>query len=140
MRLNEIKPKANSRKEKVRVGRGNGSGKGTYSTYGCKGAKARSGGTKEKGFEGGQTPLFKRIPKFKGFKPLKKTNYILVNVSDLEKISSGSQEVNLNEAFGGMVKVLGKGDVKTSILVKASKFSNSSKEKILKANGNVEVI
>ena len=67
-------------------------------------------------------------------------NYILVNVSDLEKISSGSQEINLNEAFGGMVKVLGKGDAKTSILVKASKFSNSAKEKILKANGNVEVI
>lgn len=140
MRLNEIKPKANSRKEKVRVGRGNGSGKGTYSTYGCKGAKARSGGTKEKGFEGGQTPLRKRIPKFKGFKPLKKLNYILLNIEDLERVAAGSQEVNLNEAFGGMVKVLGKGDVKTSILVKASKFSNSAKEKILKANGNFEVI
>ncbi len=140
MRLNELKPKAHSRKEKTRVGRGNGSGKGTYSTYGCKGAKSRAGGTKEKGFEGGQTPLRKRIPKFKGFEPLKKISYILLNIEDLERISDGLQEVNLNEIMGGMVKVLGRGDLNISLTVKASKFSDSARKKILKANGNFEVI
>jgi len=140
MRLNELKPKVHSRKEKTRVGRGNGSGKGTYSTYGCKGAKSRSGGTKEKGFEGGQTPLRKRIPKFKGFKPLKKLNYILLNIEDLERVAAGSQEVNLNKIMGGVVKVLGRGDLKASLIIKASKFSNLAREKILKANGNFEVI
>jgi large subunit ribosomal protein L15 len=140
MRLNELKPKVHSTKQKTRVGRGNGSGKGTYSTYGCKGAKSRSGGTKAKGFEGGQTPLYKRIPKFKGFKPLKKVDYILVNTEDLERTAAGSKELNLNEKFGGMVKVLGRGKINVSLVVKASKFSASARDKILKAKGNVEVI
>ena len=140
MRLNDLKPKAHSKKRKRIVGRGNGSGLGTYAGYGSKGAKARSGGTKQKGFEGGQTPLFRRLPKLRGFKSLSKVEYIEVNVSLLEKLASGKEEINLNELMGGKVKVLGRGEIGKPITVKASKFSKSAKDKIEKAQGKVEVI
>ncbi|MEF3244876.1 MAG: 50S ribosomal protein L15 [Caldisericaceae bacterium] len=140
MKLTDLKPKEHSKKEKTRVGRGNGSGKGTYSTYGCKGQKSRSGGVKAKGFEGGQTPIYRRLPKFKGFKPLRKTEFIEINVSALERIANGKNEINLNEMFGGNVKVLGEGEINVPLVVKASKFSKQAKEKIEKANGKAEVI
>jgi len=140
MKLTDLKSKEHSKKEKKRVGRGNGSGKGTYSTYGCKGQKSRSGGVKAKGFEGGQTPIYRRLPKFKGFKPLRKTEFIEINVSALERIANGKNEINLNEMFGGNVKVLGEGEINVPLVVKASKFSKQAKEKIEKANGKAEVI
>jgi len=140
MRLNELKPKAHSKKRKRIVGRGNGSGLGTYAGYGLKGAKARSGGTKQKGFEGGQTPLFRRLPKLRGFKPISRTEYIEVNVEVIEKLSSGKDEVNLNELMGGKVKVLGRGEINKPITVKASKFSKTAKEKIESVKGKAEVI
>lgn len=140
MRLNDLKPKANSTDKKIRVGRGNGSGRGTFSTYGCKGAKVRSGGTKQKGFEGGQTPLYRRFPKFRGFKPINRTEYIEINVDELEVLSNGESEVNLNEIFGDSVKVLARGNVKASLKVKASKFSKQAVNKIEEAKGSVEVI
>ncbi|NIA10764.1 MAG: 50S ribosomal protein L15 [Nitrospiraceae bacterium] len=140
MRLQDLKPKANSRKRKRIVGRGDGSGHGTYATYGCKGAKARSGGTKQKGFEGGQTPLYRRFPKLRGFKPLHKEEYVEVNVEFIDKFADGKDEINLNEFFGAKVKVLGRGEIKNAIAVKASKFSASAKEKIGKAKGKIEVI
>lgn len=140
MKLNDLKPKAGSVKSKTRVGRGNGSGKGTYSTYGCKGQKSRSGGKKAKGFEGGQTPIYKRIPKFKGFKPFAKEHFIEINVEHLSKIAGESSEINLDQMFGGKVKVLGRGEISVPLVVKASSFSNSAKEKIEKANGKAEVI
>ncbi len=140
MKLTDLKSKEHSKKEKTRVGRGNGSGKGTYSTYGCKGQKSRSGGVKAKGFEGGQTPIYRRLPKFKGFKPLERTEFIEINVSALERIANGKNEINLNEMFGGNVKVLGEGEINVPLVVKASKFSKQAKEKIEKANGKAEVI
>ncbi len=140
MRLNELKPKAHSRKRKRIVGRGDGSGRGTYATYGSKGAKARSGGTKQKGFEGGQTPLYRRLPKLKGFKPLKKVEYVEINVELIEKLAGDKNEVNLNELFGEKVKVLGRGEINKAITVKASKFSGTAKEKIEKASGKAEVV
>ncbi|MCI4463434.1 MAG: 50S ribosomal protein L15 [Caldisericum sp.] len=140
MKVNDLKPKANSKKEKTRVGRGNGSGKGTYSTYGCKGQRSRSGGVKAKGFEGGQTPIYRRLPKYKGFKPLEREEYIEVNVDNLEKIAGNEKEINLNELLGGPVKVLGRGEISVSLVVKASKFSKQAKEKIEKAQGKAEVI
>ncbi|BAL81249.1 50S ribosomal protein L15 [Caldisericum exile] len=140
MKVSDLKPKAHSKKEKTRVGRGNGSGKGTYSTYGCKGQRSRSGGVKAKGFEGGQTPIYRRLPKYKGFKPLEKEEYIEVNVENLEKIAGTEKEINLNELFGGKVKVLGRGEISIPLVVKASKFSKQAKEKIEKAQGKVEVI
>lgn len=140
MKVNDLKPKANSKKEKTRVGRGNGSGKGTYSTYGCKGQRSRSGGVKAKGFEGGQTPIYRRLPKYKGFKPLEREEFIEVNVDNLEKIAGNEKEINLNELLGGPVKVLGRGEINVSLVVKASKFSKQAKEKIEKAQGKAEVI
>jgi large subunit ribosomal protein L15 len=140
MRLNDLKPKANSTDKKTRVGRGNGSGKGTFSTYGCKGAKNRSGGTKQKGFEGGQTPLYRRLPKFRGFKSLNRTEYIEINIDELESLASGTYEINLNEVLSGSVKVLARGEIESSLNVKASKFSKSAIKKIEEAKGSVEVI
>ncbi len=140
MRIQNFKPKANSTRKKRIVGRGDGSGRGTYSTRGCKGAKARSGGTKKKGFEGGQTPLYRRLPKLKGFKSLNRVEYIEVNIEKLEKFSGGANEINLNELFNARVKVLGRGDVNKALIVKASKFSKTAKEKIEKIQGKAEVI
>ncbi|MGB9794502.1 MULTISPECIES: 50S ribosomal protein L15 [Caldisericum] len=140
MKVSDLRPKAHSKKEKTRVGRGNGSGKGTYSTYGCKGQRSRSGGVKAKGFEGGQTPIYRRLPKYKGFKPLEKEEYIEVNVENLENIAGNEKEINLNDLFGGKVKVLGRGEISIPLVVKASKFSKQAKEKIEKAQGKVEVI
>jgi len=140
MKLQELKPKAHSIKRKRIVGRGNGSGKGTYATKGSKGAKARSGGTKQKGFEGGQTPIYRRFPKLKGFKSLNRIEYKEVNVEELEKLSNGKDEINLNELFNKKVKVLGRGDINKSLIVKASHFSASAKKKIEKAQGKAEVI
>ncbi len=140
MKIQNFKPKANSTRRKRIVGRGDGSGRGTYSTRGCKGAKARSGGTKKKGFEGGQTPLYRRLPKLKGFKPLNRVEYVEINVEKLEKFSDGASEINLNELFNAKVKVLGRGDVKKAFVVKASKFSKTAKDKIEKIQGKVEVI
>ncbi|MCD6107253.1 MAG: 50S ribosomal protein L15 [Caldisericaceae bacterium] len=140
MKIQNFKPKANSTRKKRIVGRGDGSGRGTYSTRGCKGAKARSGGTKKKGFEGGQTPLYRRLPKLKGFKSLNKMEYIEVNIEKLEKFSGDANEINLNELFNARVKVLGRGDVNKALNVKASKFSKIAKEKIEKIQGKAEVI
>ncbi len=140
MRLQDLKPKAHSKKRKRIVGRGDGSGHGTYATYGLKGAKARSGGTKQKGFEGGQTPLYRRLPKLRGFKPLSKVEFIEVNVEMLEKLAGDKEAINLNELFDGKVKVLGRGEIKKPISVKASKFSKTAREKIENAKGKAEVI
>ncbi len=140
MRISDLKPKSNSTHKKIRVGRGNGSGKGTFSTYGCKGAKSRSGGTKQKGFEGGQTPLYRRLPKFRGFKSLRREEFIEVNLDSIEKLASGSEEINLNELFAWNVKVLGRGTINSSLKIKASKFSKSALKKIEEAKGSTEVI
>lgn len=140
MKLQDLKPKPHSIKKKRIVGRGDGSGKGTYATKGIKGAKARSGGTKQKGFEGGQTPIYRRLPKLKGFKSLHKVEYKEVNVEELEKLSHSKDEINLNELFNKKVKVLGRGNINKPLVVKASRFSTSAKEKIEKARGKAEVI
>jgi len=140
MKLQDLKPKAHSIKRRHVVGRGNGTGRGTYATRGCKGAKARSGGTKRKGFEGGQTPLYRRFPKLRGFKPLNKIEYIEVNVESLEKLSGDKNEINLNDLFGAKVKVLGRGNINKPLSVKSSKFSKAARDKIEKAKGKAEVI
>ncbi len=140
MKLRDLKPKVHSARKKRIVGRGDGSGKGTYATKGSKGAKARSGGTKQKGFEGGQTPIYRRFPKLKGFKSLNKTEYKEVNVEKLEKLSGTKNEINLDKLFNGKVKVLGRGNINKTLVVKASRFSASAKEKIEKAKGKAEVI
>jgi large subunit ribosomal protein L15 len=133
MKLNELKPVEGARHYKKRVGRGTGSGLGKTSTRGHKGQNARSGGGVRPGFEGGQTPLFKRLPK-RGFTNINRLEYAVVNVSDLNTFEAGSvvdlqalkQKGLVKKEYEG-VKVLGHGELKVALTVKAKKFSETAK-------------
>lgn len=146
MKLNELKPVEGARHYKKRVGRGTGSGLGKTSTRGHKGQNARSGGGVRPGFEGGQTPLFKRLPK-RGFTNINRLEYAVVNVSDLNSFEAGSvvdlqalkQKGLVKKEYEG-VKVLGNGEVKVALTVKAKKFSETAKQKISAAGGSIEVL
>lgn len=147
MDLSNLKPAIGSTKTRKRIGRGAGSGTGKTAGKGHKGQKARSGGSVKPGFEGGQMPLQRRLPK-RGFTPLAKKVYALVNLSDLQDRFESGSEVDL-EALGkaGLVtkmldgiKVLGGGSLDKALTVKAHKFSKAAKEKIEAAGGTVEVI
>lgn len=132
-------------KERNRVGRGIGSGNGKTAGKGHKGQKARTGGKIRRGFEGGQTPLYRRIPK-RGFNNIFSIEYATVNVSDLERFENGTvvnMELLLNEGivrkpFAGL-KVLGNGTLTKKLTVEAKKFSNAAKEKIEAVGGKIEV-
>lgn len=145
MKINELGPAYGSKTVRRRVGRGTGSGLGKTSGSGHKGQKARTGGKIRRGFEGGQTPLYRRIPK-RGFKNHFATVYTTVNVSDLEKFDNDTV-VNLDLLLSeGIVrkeldglKVLGNGNLTKKLTVVASKFSKSAEEKILAAGGKIEV-
>lgn len=146
MKLHELQPVEGSRKERNRVGRGIGSGNGKTSGRGQKGQKARSGGGVRPGFEGGQNPLFRRIPK-RGFNNVNRKDYAIVNLSDLNKFEDGAivTPVALREAkiikkeLSG-VKVLATGTVEKKLTVQAHKFSSSAKEAIEAAGGVCEVL
>ncbi len=146
MRLEELKPVKGATKKANRVGRGVGSGSGKTAGKGHKGQKARSGGVKGAGFEGGQMPLQRRIPK-RGFTNIFRKEYAVVNLSDLEKIS-GSDPVTpetlvqngLIKNVKSSVKILGMGEWKSNRTVRAQKFSKSALEKITAAGGKAEVI
>jgi large subunit ribosomal protein L15 len=146
MRLEELKPAKGSTKKRKRVGRGVGSGSGKTAGKGHKGQKARSGGVKGPGFEGGQMPLQRRIPK-RGFTNIFRKEYSIVNLRDLEQMS-GSDPVTpevlmqhgLIKDMKAGVKVLGTGEVKTKLTVRAHKFSKSALDKIQAAGGKAEVI
>jgi large subunit ribosomal protein L15 len=145
MKQNELRPPVGAKHKKKRVGRGDGSGHGTYSGRGCKGQKARSGGGVRLGFEGGQLPLIKRLPRKRGFTNVFKTEYNIVNVSKLNVFPPGT-EVSPKELLqAGLIsspsqptKILGEGDIKHPLLVKANKFSLSAEKKIVAAGGKVE--
>ena len=146
MRLEELKPKEGSKKNAKRVGRGPGSGLGKTSGKGHKGQKARSGGVKGPGFEGGQMPLQRRLPK-RGFTNIFRKEYAVVNLADLEKIGGSAAitpevlvEKRLVRKLGDGVKILGNGELKTKLIVRAHKFSKSAKEKIEAAGGTAEEI
>ena len=133
------------RTSKKRVGRGIGSGMGKTSTRGMKGQNSRSGGGTRPGFEGGQMPLFRRMPK-RGFTNIWRTDYSIVNVSDLEAFDNGQTvdkaaliEKGLVHRSVGAIKILGEGDLSKKLNVKAQKFSKSAQEKIEKAGGTAEV-
>lgn len=152
MELHTLKPSFGSRKARKRVGRGNASGAGRTSGRGEKGQKARSGGKVRAGFEGGQMPLYRRVPKV-GFisrqKLAGKNIYNVVNLSDLERFDNGAV-VDLtalqNEGFGvnpnskAGLKVLGDGELTKKLTVKANAFSKSAKEKIESLGGTVEIL
>ena len=146
MRLNEIgSPESN--KKRKRVGRGDGSGHGTTSGRGTKGQLARSGGKTRVGFEGGQMPLQRRLPHLRGFKNNRKVMFNIINTGMLEGFKEGSivdydslMKKGLIMKKGNPLKVLGKGDLKKKLTVKANGFSKSAREKIEKAGGKAEVI
>lgn len=144
MDLNTLKPALGSTKNRKRIGRGPGSGHGKTATKGHKGQKARSGGSVKAGFEGGQMPLQRRLPK-RGFTPLQKIEYSLVNLDRLDVFEAGSTvdpvamaEKGLIKCSCSPVKILGNGDISKSLKVSATRFSQSAKEKIVAAGGSAE--
>jgi large subunit ribosomal protein L15 len=145
MKLHDIRP-IQKNKARKRIGRGTGSGWGNTSGKGRNGQNARSGGGVRLGFEGGQTPLFKRLPK-RGFTNFTRTDYAIVNVSDLNVFDAGSvvtldvllAKKIVRKGLDGL-KILGDGELTTSLTIKANKVSASAKAKIEAAGGQVEVI
>ena len=146
MKLHELHPAEGSTAAQKRLGRGNGSGLGKTSGKGHKGAKARSGGGKRPGFEGGQMPLYRRVPK-RGFNNVFGTEYAEVNVERLEVFNDGDvvnaqallEKKIIRKELDG-VKVLGGGELTKKLTVQAAKFSGSAKEKIEAVGGKAEVI
>ena len=146
MELKDLTPAPGSRKNRKRVGRGNGSGYGKTSGRGMNGAKSRAGKQKRAGFEGGQTPLYMRLPKLPGFKNINHVEYLPVNVSRLEeKFEAGETLDKAALAAKGiikhetdLVKVLGDGDLTKALTVKVDKVSASAAKKIEAAGGKVE--
>lgn len=145
MTIEGLAPPLGSKKKRKRVGRGPGSGHGKTATKGHKGQKARSGGVKGPGFEGGQMPLIRRVPK-RGFTNIFRKEYTTINLRDLEKVRADTitPEILLEEGiirdYKDGVKILGQGEIGRPINIKAHKFSKGAKEKILSAGGKVEVI
>lgn len=146
MDLSNLKPAIGSTKNKKRIGRGAGSGTGKTSGKGHKGQNARSGGGVKPGFEGGQMPLQRRLPK-RGFFSMNKKDYVLVKIQDLEAFDADSVvdleamgKAGLVKKLADGVKILGDGELTKSLTVRAHKFSKSAIEKIEKAGGKAEVI
>ena len=147
MKLHELAPAEGSKKEHFRVGRGHGSGNGKTAGKGHKGQNARSGGGVRPGFEGGQMPLYRRLPK-RGFNNARfATNYAIVNVSDLDVFEDGAvvdaaalvESGLVNDQCDG-IKILGNGEISKKLTVQAAAFSQSAKEKIEAAGGKAEVM
>ena len=147
MRQDELSPAIGSKRRRKRVGRGNGSGHGTYSGRGCKGQKSRSGNKMRPGFEGGQLPLIKRLPRKRGFVNIFREEYSIVNIGKLSAFESGSEVTPERLVAAGVVKslrhpikILAEGDIKHPLSVKANKFSVAAKAKIEAAGGKVEEV
>ncbi len=146
MKLHELSPAPGSNKDSYRKGRGAGSGNGKTAGKGHKGQNARSGGGVRPGFEGGQMPLARRLPK-RGFNNIFAVKYAAVNVSELNKFEDGAvvdaealKEAGIVKKTLDGIKILGNGEISKKLTVKAAKFSTSAKEKIEQAGGKAEVI
>jgi len=145
MELHKLEIAPGSRKNRRRIGRGNGSGWGTTATRGTKGLKSRSGGKSRRGFEGGQMPLYRRIPK-RGFHNINRKSFIPVNIGLLEELFEVNDTVSPQSLFEKQVvkkfldgvKILGEGELTKALNVKAHKFSKTAAEKIKKAGGTIE--
>jgi large subunit ribosomal protein L15 len=147
MRQERLSPSPGSKRGRKRVGRGNGSGHGTYSGRGCKGQKSRSGFRMRPGFEGGQLPIIKRLPEKRGFTNIFRTEYSVVNVGMLSIFESGSEVTaesllacGLIKSLKNPVKILADGEIDRPLVIKANKFSATAKSKIEAAGGKVEEI
>ena len=148
MKLENLKPAAGATKHSKRIGRGEGSGKGGTATRGTKGAQARAGYSHKIGFEGGQMPIQRRLPKF-GFKNPTRVEYKAVNLASIQALSEalGKQEISVDDikaahlaSKNALVKVLGNGEITSALTVKADAFSATAKSKIEAAGGQAVVI
>lgn len=146
MKLHELKPAEGSTHVRNRVGRGPGSGNGKTAGKGHKGQKARSGGGVRPGFEGGQNPLYRRLPK-RGFTNINRKEYAIVNLDELNRFAEGTEVTPEALMESGVVKnakdgikILGNGEIQVKLTVKANKFSQTAVEKIAAIGGKTEVI
>lgn len=146
MKLHELKPAVGSRRDRKRVGRGTSSGYGKTSGRGQKGQLARQGGHTRLGFEGGQMPLFRTMPK-RGFNNVNRKEYAIINLNDLNKFEDGSnitveslKEAGLIKKELDGIKLLANGEVKVKVNIKLNKVSKAAKEAVEAAGGTVEVI
>jgi large subunit ribosomal protein L15 len=147
MRQDNLSPAPGSKRSSRRVGRGDGSGHGTYSGRGCKGQKSRSGYKMNRGFEGGQLPLIKRLPRKRGFVNIFRTEYSIVNLNKLNIFDAGSEVTPEKLVAAGVVKslrhpikILAEGNINHPLSVTANKFSAAAKAKIEAAGGKVEEV
>ena len=147
MRQDELAPASGSKKDRKRVGRGDGSGHGTYSGRGCKGQKSRACYKMRPGFEGGQLPLIKRLPQKRGFTNIFRTEYNVININKLNVFEAGSEVTPESLVAAGIVKslrhpikILSDGDINHPLTIKANKFSAAAKAKIEAAGGTAEEI
>ena len=144
MQLNSIKPKSGSTKAKLRVGRGNSSGSGTYCGRGCKGQGQRKSSNVRPGFEGGQTPLIMRLPKLKGFKNPNRVEFQIINLSDIECFNEGEEvnaltllEKKIIRRKNNPIKLLGNGKLSKKLNVKVHKVSVAARKKVEEVGGKV---
>jgi large subunit ribosomal protein L15 len=147
MQQNELFPAPGSRKNRKRVGRGNGSGHGTFAGRGLKGQKSRSGVQIQRGFEGGQLPIIKRLPRKRGFHNPYRVAYSPVNVGSLADFPAGTvidrdmlYKAGIVDSLDRPVKILADGEIKVALTIKANKYSEAAKAKIEAAGGKVELI
>lgn len=146
MKLSQLKPAIGAKKNKKRIGRGNASGHGTFSGRGMKGQNSRKSGGVRIGFEGGQTPLLRRIPKLKGFKNINKVTFFPVNLSTIEEKYNADEIVSPQSLFekkilrkkSQPVKILAVGEINKKLTFSELSFSNTAKEKIEKSGGKIE--
>ena len=144
LKLNNLSPSKGARRNKKRLGRGPGSGHGKTAARGHKGARSRSGYTMKPGFEGGQMPLHRRLPK-RGFNNIFKQEYVIVSLSDLDRFEAGSTvdrqalvDAGVIRKNAGPVKVLANGEITTAITLEVDKISGAARDKITAAGGTVK--
>jgi large subunit ribosomal protein L15 len=147
MRLNDAVPKEGSKKRPRRVGRGIAAGQGASCGFGMRGQKSRSGRPTRPGFEGGQMPLYRRLPKLKHFPLVNRVNYTILNVGDLSSLAANSEvtlssllEVGIATTDDGPLKILGDGEISVPLTVKASAFTATARAKIEAAKGTCELL
>lgn len=146
MRLEDAKPKAGSKKRKTRKGRGISAGQGASCGFGMRGQKSRSGSGTRPGFEGGQMPLYRRVPKLKHFTIVNQKVHTVINVKDLADLSAGTTvnmasllEAGVVTSDDGPLKILGDGEISNALNVTAAAFTKSAKAKIEAAGGSCEI-
>ncbi|MBO3460559.1 50S ribosomal protein L15 [Aetokthonos hydrillicola Thurmond2011] len=147
MRLNDVRPQKGSKKRPRRLGRGVAAGQGASAGKGMRGQKARSGSSTRPGFEGGQQPLYRRIPKLKGFPLINRKQYTTINVEKLASLPANTavtltslKEAGILTASKGPLKILGNGELNVPLTVQAAAFTGTARSKIEAAGGSCEVV